>query len=336
MSWRRVVAALAALVLWLPAVAAPAAASAPAPAAGPPPLRLALASNPNAGSLLVAEAEGLFAAEGLAVKVLPCAFGRICLQRLLDGEADVATVADTPITIASFTRRDFAIVATMATSGRDHRMIVRTDRGIRSAADLERRRIGTQIGASGHYFTETFLRFHGVDPAAVTLVALDAKDPVGPLLRGEVDALGVFEPHGRDALRRLGAQAVALPTPGFFTVTFNIVATRAVLATRGDDLQRLLRAARRAGGLMREHPERAHAAIAARSGLDAATVETMMKDFDFRLELAQPLITTLEAQARWALREQIVPRDARMPDYLDFIDAGPLGRVDARAVRLAR
>ena len=304
--------------------------------AAPQALTLAVSDSPYSSPVLVAEAQGYFAAEGLALKLIHCAIGRICLKHLLDGEAHFATVADTPITIASFARQDFAIVATFATAGRDHRMIVRQDRGIRSPADLRGKRIGTLKGTSGHYFTESILLFNGIGTADVTLVALDAKDPTGALERGEIDAAGLFEPHGREALRRLGAQARALPTPGFFSLTFNLVSVPASAGGRDEDLLKLLRALRRANTLIHDEPERARAIVAAALKLEPQALLDFWKDMQFSLELAQPLITTLEAQARWALREKLVPADARMPDYLDLIRTEPLRRLDPRAVRLQR
>lgn len=49
---------------------------------------------------LVAGWQGLFAAEGLAVEIVPCVNGRRCLKNLEEGEVDIATVADTPIVSA--------------------------------------------------------------------------------------------------------------------------------------------------------------------------------------------------------------------------------------------
>jgi NitT/TauT family transport system substrate-binding protein len=168
----------------------------------------------------------------------------------------------------------------------------------------------------------------------VSLVALQAGDPAGALVRGEVDAAGLFDPHAEDALRRLGARARALPAPGFFSATFNLVSVPASAGVSDENLVRLLRAARRAEALIHAEPERARRIVAAALKLDPKSFELDFKDHDFRLQLAPTLISTLEAQARWARREQLVPAEAQLPDYADFIRSGPLRRVDPRAVRL--
>jgi ABC-type nitrate/sulfonate/bicarbonate transport system substrate-binding protein len=73
---------------------------------------LAVARIPFSLPLFVADAEGYFAAEGQKIRLLDCPTGRRCLQHLADGEAQLATVADTPLVLASFSRADFVILAT--------------------------------------------------------------------------------------------------------------------------------------------------------------------------------------------------------------------------------
>lgn len=299
-------------------------------------LTLAVSDNPYAAPALLAEAQGYFADEGLKLKVIHCSIGRICLQHLLDGKAHFATVADVPIVMASFQRRDLGIVTTLTTSGREYRIVVRPERGIRRAEDLRGKRIGTIMGSSGQYFTESYLLYHGIDRADVTLVPLDPQDPSSALVRGEVDAAGLFEPHVRDAQRRLGPRVALLPASGFFTNTFNLVSVSAASGASDDDIVRLLRALQRAVNMMRNEPFAARTIVARALHMDVGALARSWDDFDFKLDLGQPLITHLEAQGRWALREHLVPADTPLPDYLNMIRSAPLRRLDPRAVRLVQ
>lgn len=83
--------------------------SAPARAAS---MVLAVADIPCSAPVLIAEAEDYFASEGLALETHHFPIGRICLEQLLAGKSHVATVADVPIVVAGFSRRDFGILAT--------------------------------------------------------------------------------------------------------------------------------------------------------------------------------------------------------------------------------
>ena len=135
-------------------------------------LTLAVADLPHMAPALVAEAEGFFTAEGLDLKVLHCVNGRRCLQHLLDGQAQLATVADLPLALASHAGMPFEVVVTMATT-RDHRLVVRADRGIARMSDLKGKRIGFVRGTSVHYYIDTLLRLHDLDPSQVKLMPLE-------------------------------------------------------------------------------------------------------------------------------------------------------------------
>ena len=176
--------------------------------------------------------------------------------------------------------------------------------------------------------------FHGVPTARVTWVPLEPGDATGPLVRGEIDAAALFDPHVGAALHALGARAQALPTPAFFSITFNLVSVPAAAGGSDADLERLLRALRRATALLRDEPARAQAILARVLKVPAAELAVTFKSFDFRVELAPSLLTTLEAQSRWAQRQQQVPAGAGAPDLLNLLRPGPLRAVDPRAVRV--
>jgi ABC-type nitrate/sulfonate/bicarbonate transport system substrate-binding protein len=298
-------------------------------------LTLAVADIPYSAPVLIAEAEGYFAAEGLALDIKHYPVGRICLERLLAGEAHFATVADTPIMLPGFSRRDFAILATTTVSGRENQIVVRTDRGIQKPADLQGKWLGVIPGTSGHYFADTFLLFHGVKGGTVTEQALDAKDPLGPLVRGEVDAAALFGTHATEALHRLGPVGRVMPAPAFFSVTFNIVSRPANQGVSDDDAVKLLRAVQRAIVLLQREPERGRAIVATALKVPVADLAMTWENFEFRLQLSQPLVTTLEAEARWALRRRLVPAGV-VPDYLNLVRTEPLRRLDASAMRIVK
>lgn len=274
----------------------------------------------------VADAQGFFAGEGVAVRVAECIGGQRCLRQLFDGAAALATASDLPVMFNSFSRDDYAIVATFVTAANDLKLIARRSAGISAAALLEGKRVGTVKGSSAHYFLDAFLLFNNIDPQAVDIVALAPEAMAGALERREVDALAVWEPDGWLAVRAIGADAVVLPSPRIYTESFNLVAGRRVLAEREDEVVRVLRALARAQRFIAERPRDAQAVLMQRLGLNQAFVDWVWSDLDYRLGLNQSLITTLEAEARWALREGHVPAGQRLPNYLRYVEPGPLRR----------
>lgn len=299
-----------------------------APAAAKP-IRIATAQLPYFSSGLIAGWQGFFAAEGLEVVVVPCANGRRCLQHLTDDEADVATVADTPIVAAVHMRLLFQILATLTTS-HDNSVVVRNVSNISSASDLRGKRVGYVRGTTGHYFTDTFLTYNGIGLDQVTLVELDPARAPQQLAAGEVDAAGLYQPHGSEALRLLGNGGHVLAAPRLYTATMNLVAKQSLAES---DAIKVLRAVQRANEFMRADPARAQALVSSRLKLDAKMVSQTWSLMTFRLSLGQSLLTTLEAQSRWMMRTKQVKGESG-PDFLERMRSGPLRAVDPAAVTL--
>jgi ABC-type nitrate/sulfonate/bicarbonate transport system substrate-binding protein len=296
-------------------------------------LTLAIADLPAFTPALLAEAEGYFAAEGLDLKIIHCVNGRRCLQHLTDGEADAATVADTPIVFAAHAGARFEILGTMSTS-REHRLLARADRGVRSLADLKGRRLGILKGTSGHYFADSVLALGALDPTTVRLVPVAPGEIVARLVAGDIDAAGLYQPLAQEAIHRLGARGATVADARYYAATMNLVG-RLAPALSDDDATRLLRALRRACALIETQPARARAQLARQLKLDASVVDALWPDYDFRVALEQTLVTTLESESRWAVREGLVA-DKATPDYLDRVRPGPLRALDRRAVTLVK
>jgi len=296
------------------------------------PLVIAVGESTLFAPMQLAVQQGFFAAEGLDVQVIGCINGRRCLKHLTDGEAQVATVADTPLVFALHAGQRFDILATFGSSARDTALVARTDRGIRTPADLAGKRIGVMRGTSAHYFTNVFLLVNGVPRDSVHLVYIDPNRGTEPLLRGEVDAAGLYRPLGPQALEQLGAKGLQLPTLRPYTVMGNLVAQRGLSQ---DTLLRLLKAAQRGVALLNGQPGRAHELLGARWKVDARGAAAQLEGYEFRLGLDQNLLSTLEAESRWAVREGLVDNKA-VPDYLELMRVEPLRALDPRAMTVIK
>lgn len=298
-------------------------------------LTLAVADLPFFAPVLIAEKQGYFKAEGLQLKVIHCPNGKRCLKYLTDGEAHVATAADTPLVFASFDAKRFSVIATVATSTRETRLVALKDKGIQGPKDLKGKRLGVVLGTSGHYFADSFLLFHGVSPHQTTIVGLDPNNAHDALVRGDVDAAALYQPHGQLAVEALGSKAVILPNPKFLSVSINLVTAVKERAPNHSQMVSLLRAIQRANRLIIEEPALAKRAIAETVSLSESALSAIWPDYDFSLRLGQPLISAMESQARWAIRSGLV-KSTSVPDYLDYINTLPLSEVSPKSVTLLK
>lgn len=300
------------------------------------PMVIAVSRTSLALPFYVAEAQNHFAAEGVAVKVQECIGGQRCLKQLFDGQVVLATASEMPVTLHSFTRADFAIVATFVSSSRDVKLIARKSAGISVVADLAAKRIGTVKGTSAHYFLDAFLLFHGIDPKKIELVALSPEQIEPALKAGQIDAATVWEPFAHKSMRALAGDGAVLPAARIYTETFNLIGSRKAITEREADVVKVLRALGRAQRFIREQPLQAQAILKARLQEDQGFIDATWRDFDYRLSLDQSLLSTLEGQARWALREGHVPAGSISANFLQFVDTGPLRKADPAAVTLVK
>ena len=298
------------------------------------PLTLAVSSGPVSLPIYVAEARGYFKDEGLDVRLRECASGRECYQWLAAGEVDVATAAELLVATGSTARRDLAIIATISASSYQIKLVARRSAQIAEPLQLRGKRIGTVPGSSAEYFLDNWLVFNDIDPAAVTVVGL-APDKLVAALEGRgVDAVAIWEPLASSAALALGGDAVTFVSPRVYTQHFNLVCARATIARRDGDVARLLRAMLRAQRTIQAEPEAVRTLLAARLRLAPAVISTVIESQDYRVRLDQSLVTTMQAEARWAARGASGARTG--VDMLRAIDAAPLRRLDSAAVGIGQ
>ena len=299
-------------------------------------LVLAVSRGPVSLPVYVAEAKGYFTAEGLAVRVRECSSGRNCLELMLQRQAQVATAAELAVTLASFRRHDLAILGTTSTSSHQIKLIARGSSGVRSAADVKGRRVGFVPASSSQYFLDTWVTFHGIDPKDMHKVPLEPERMAEAIAQREVDTLAAWEPHAARAVAALGGDAVLLPNPRVYTQHFVVVTDRLQLHGRGGEMGHLLQALVKAERFIAERPAEATALLQARLQTDARTAAAQFKEHDYRIRLDQSLISTMEEQARWAIREQLVDARQRPASLLRTIEPALLRQVSPRAVSLVQ
>jgi ABC-type nitrate/sulfonate/bicarbonate transport system substrate-binding protein len=316
--------------------AALASAWAGSPAAAQP-LTIATSRTSLSLPVYVAQAQGFFSAAGVEVRSVECLGGHRCIVEMLQGRAEIATTTELPVAFHAFQRADFAIFASLVNAPGDLKVLVRKSSGIYSVDQLAGKRVAATRTTSAHYYLDSALLFEGVDPRKVELLAL-APEQVGPaLLAGQADAAVVWEPFANETLRALGDDGRVLPHVRIYSATFNLLALRTVLAGREAQLVAVLRALDRAIRFIHDKPVQAQAILQARLGMDPAYIASTWQDAQFRLVLNQSLVTTLEGQVRWALREGHVPGATVSPvNMLQFIEPAPLAKAVPGAVTLVR
>jgi NitT/TauT family transport system substrate-binding protein len=285
----------------------------------------------GACAVVAAQARGFFAAQGLQVTVLPFSSGKASLQAVLDGKADMATVADIPIVFAAMDGLPVKVMATLFRTGKDHGIVGRRDHGVVTPASLKGKRIGISQGTSSHFTLDVFLNWQRMEGREVTMVNYKPEELGRALQRGEVDAISGWEPFLGATRKQLGDTAVSFSGEQAYESIYNLVALQRYTTERPAAIQRVLRALGDGGAFCERSPQEMHAILPATARLNRAEVLAAWPTYHFGLELDQSLLLALEDRARWAIRNHL-GNSREVPNFLDNMYLDGLGEVRPTAV----
>ena len=300
-------------------------------------ITLALGHESLSSLVIIADNKNYFHEQGVDVTIKTFKGGKQALIKgLLSGDADLATSADVPIVFNSFNRNDFKIISTIGSSDNEPRIIARKDKLIKTPGDLTGKKIVTKKGSAVHFFLNTFLAFSGITNDDIELsFTKDGHEMVDLLASGKVDAMSHREPFISEAKNRLGDNAVVFEKPGAYTKTFNLIATDVAIKNKDEAIKRVLKALLMAEEFSRKHPADTIKIIANSLGITEESLITVWNSIDLSLALDQTLITTLEAQSRWASSNLLVDFTNGV-NYLEHIDASLLQLVKPDAVNISQ
>lgn len=290
---------------------------------------------PHSSPIWIAEKKGYFKEQNLVVEVEEFESGRTALRSMLSGERiDMVTAAQTPVVFNSFSRDDFAIVGGMVYSENDVKVLARQDSGIGTPADLKGKTVGMTSGSSGHFFLGLFTAYYQMRASDFKTLDMEPTRLAEALIEGQVDAIATWEPHIYKARKILGNRALLLSSGGMYRVDFYFVARKDFVQNRFETLKRFLMAIEKAEEFIRKNNREAADIVAKRLKMDRETLNATWDSFHFALFLDQPILTSLEDEARWSIRNGL--GDAKkIPNYLDYLHSDALKAVKPEAVLIA-
>jgi len=284
--------------------------------------------------MVVAEKQGFFSEQGLAVTARVFITGQDALSDMLRGECDFATSAEPPVVEYALQRDDFRIISALQSSENMIRIVARADRGIAAAIDLRGKRIGTTAkGTSPHCFVELFLAKHGLTSKEVVLAFMKPDELLGALISGQVDAIAMPNKVIVQAQHDLGDRAVLMEEPGLYRSVIMLLALTDMLKNRPAVAERFLRALAQADDFIRQRPDEAQVLVLASQQATSNEIKYLLENYHYQLSLDHAMLIGLEDAARWTLSQ---PGDSQriVPNFLNLIAAEPLRTVKPDAVRL--
>jgi len=239
------------------------------------PLRIGYVMAMANAPVIVAEKQGYYRDEGLAVDIKALGDGPVIQQALAAHELDVAYVGTPPV-YQWYARGLKSVILAKVNYGQAA-VLTRSDSPIKSLAELKGHKLAGVKKGSG---MDVLLRGYVLKENAklqpdtdVEIVDMPPGNMNAALERGIVDAAFTWEPFVSQALLRGSARLLldvnqALPNYPWYVV----IGLPETLKQRPDDVVKLLRAHRKAIAFLNEHPAEANAIIA-----EAFKLETVQR-----------------------------------------------------------
>jgi len=296
---------------------------------------VAIGTGPVTTLIHIASAKGCFENEGLDVVVQQHPSGKAAFNALVEGEADLATAAETPIMLAIMRGEKIGILATISSSEKNKMIVARKDKGVSIPNDLKGKRIGVTVGSSADFFMDSFLIMHGISRDEVEVINVGSNAIVDALTSGEVDAVSTWNPYISILQKGLGDNGVTFSGERIYRETFNIATKQDFANENPECIRKVLRALIKAHEFIEENPDEAQETVAGQIGMDKAALNELWQLYDFKVTLDQSLLVELEAEARWAIRNKLTEA-TEIPNYLDYIYMDALEEVRPEAVTIIR
>ncbi|WP_332878698.1 ABC transporter substrate-binding protein [Massilia sp. S19_KUP03_FR1] len=330
---RRMIIAVAGILLAALVLGWYATTSAPAPGAAPSGMTIAVPRQLSSGAVFVARDHGHFDARSIAVNVRSYTLGKQALQAVLDDQADLALVADVPFMLASQRGAPIAAIATVYASRQVMALVGRRDRGITALGDISGRHVGTVRGTNAEYFLDLMIGTGRMPSGPPAIVQLQPDQVASALSEGEVDAVTAGTPMLANILHEQGNNAVVMRLPDLYVYRSLLVGKRSFIEAHPEAVRSALQAMAAAVGDIQQQPGQAASLIAAAVGLRPQQLKASFRPEDFALSLDQTLLLSLDDQTRWAVRKGLIAAGT-VPNYLDALDPRPLAAVAPAAVTI--
>lgn len=293
-------------------------------------VKIATVAYVGACPVLMADHEGYFREEGIAVELTPQANGKAALAEAMQGRANLATVADIPLMYAVLSGEPISVVATMATM-EDHAIVARKDRGIVAPSSLKGKRIGISKGTTTQFFLDAFLNREALSPTDVTVLDQTPKQLAQQLASGEIDAAVLYQPFLNVTAAALGNDAVVFSGEAVYDLLFALAGTAGYVNVHHRTIGKVLRATIRGAEFCKKSPDVARDALSKAMQIDPLVLKEIWSSYQFEIALRQGLLLTLEDEARWAIKNKLTTQ-TKVPNFLENLGLGPLKEVAPTAV----
>ena len=280
--------------------------------------------------VFIAHQQGMFKRHGLDVSVQNYQAGLYAVNDLLADKVDAAVSAELVLALQGFKRGDLRALGTIS-SADTVEVVARRDCGIQKPEDLRGKSLGVTRNTVAEFFLNTFLSFNGIRPTEIKVVDLKPSEIVTALSEGRIDAASCYHPYSDAVKENLAGKAISWHAQGGRDFFFLLITKDELIKTRPEVINGLLKGVLEAEDYLKKHEKEAVNIVARALNLTSENVKATWSKARFRVGLDQTLLTLMEDEGRWAIRNKLVDAE-KVPNYFNFLYLEGLKKIKPDAV----
>jgi NitT/TauT family transport system substrate-binding protein len=291
---------------------------------------------PTAASVLIyiAQDQKFFAANRIKVNIKDYNTGTATTEALLKGEVDIAWVAEFPFVNRAFSKEKISIFAVVGRFNEQY-LFGRKDRKINAVGDLKGKRIGIPRNTIAEFYLGRFLELNGMNIQDLSLVDVPPAQSMAAIKGENIDGVITWEPYSSQIRAQFADRAMALPIqsnqPGYGAIT----AKNEWISGHREVINRFLKSLAQAEDYLTHNPAAAKAIVRKWLKFDQVFTEAIWSENQFSLSLDQSLITAMEDEARWMIKNNLAAGKT-VPDFGNYIYVDALKAIKPEAVNIIR
>lgn len=249
------------------------------------------------------------------------------IPRITDNLTDLATNAETQLLRESVRNPDLRIIMTVTESF--YRLVGRRSAGISKLSDLKGKRVMVPRMTSAHYYLVAMLQSAGLTEEDVTIVNLlptqgdqSGMDQMSEaLVRGDVDAISIWEPEPEDALHKLGSDGIVLQDRKVYREAFNLHARAPDLADpeKRRAIVAFVRAIADATEVLKKDPKPYWPHVSSITGFSLEEIGWGWPEMEFPVRIIPDMLDVLVTEEVWVAKNMNRPVRSR-EELAKFID----------------
>lgn len=282
---------------------------------------------PNIAMLvLVAQAKGFFNEEKVNVKYVHLQTGKIAQDALSSGDIDLGILVDSNIAFVNFQEGNDVKVIAAIEEKNDDSLLYRKDK-IKSIADLKGKKIAYLPATTSHVYLERFLSKNNIPFNKIKPVSLLPAAMIPALIKGDVDAISIWQPFIYNAQKQLGENAGEFSDKEAYTAYALLASKSNNIIKYSAEYQSILKALIKAEEFVKNQPNEAITILATAIPMDEKILATIWDKYKLQVRLDKVILSLLQEEGTWISKSQRAFKGKPVPNYANKIDATVLKAV---------